>query len=79
MKIPISDVTMKIVLEGEIVSELQLTLQTNAAAYHFAHIVYEINRSKVFSKCKMVDNMFKENEERTSQLINRALELNGES
>ena len=77
-KVPISDVTLKIVLDEKIVSELQLTLQTNAAAYHFAHIVYEIARSKVFSKCKMVDNMFKENEQRIGQLVNRALELEGQ-
>ena len=58
LKCPISDVTMKIVLSEQIVAELQLTLQTNAAAYHFAHVVYEISRSKIFSQVKMVDNMF---------------------
>ena len=39
-KIPISDVTLKIVINKKIVAELKLTIQTNAAAYHFAHKIY---------------------------------------
>lgn len=38
--LPISDVTLKIVLDDKIVAELQLTIQTNAAAYTFAHKIY---------------------------------------
>ncbi len=37
---PISDVTLKIVINNKIVAELQLTIQTNAAAYNFAHKIY---------------------------------------
>jgi hypothetical protein len=37
---PISDVTLKIVISNRIVAELQLTIQTNAAAYNFAHKIY---------------------------------------
>jgi hypothetical protein len=37
---PISDVTLKIVIKKMIVAELQLTIQTNAAAYNFAHKIY---------------------------------------
>ena len=43
----------------EIVAELQLTLQTNAAAYNFAHKIYELDRCVIFSKIKIVDNYFK--------------------
>lgn len=39
-KIPISDVTLKIIINNEILAELQLTVQTNAAAYNFAHKIY---------------------------------------
>jgi hypothetical protein len=39
-KVPISDVTLKIVLNNQIVAELQLTIQTNAATYNFAHKIY---------------------------------------
>ena len=45
-------------------AELQLTLQSNAAAYNFAHKVYELDRSKVFSKAKTVDNYYREYEPR---------------
>jgi len=37
---PISDVTLKILINNRIVAELQLTVQTNAAAYNFAHKFY---------------------------------------
>ena len=57
---PISDVTLKIALNEEIVSELQLTVQANAAAYNFAHKVYELARTKVFSKVKISHNYFEE-------------------
>jgi len=57
---PISDVTLKIVIENKIVSELQLAIQANAATYNFAHKIYELQRTKVFSKIKIVDNYYKE-------------------
>ena len=37
-----------------------MTLQSNAAAYNFAHKVYELKRSEVFSKAKIVENYYKE-------------------
>ncbi len=36
----------------------QLTIQGNAAAYNFAHKIYELQRTKVFSKIKIVHNYF---------------------
>ena len=39
-KIPISDVTLKIIIQNQIIAELQLTIQTNAAAYNFSHKIY---------------------------------------
>ena len=35
---------MNIALNEEIVAELQLSLQTNAMAYSFAHKIYEVSR-----------------------------------
>ena len=55
---PISDVTLKIVINKRIVAQLQLTIQTNAAAYNFAHKIYQLQRTKVFSKLKIVHNYF---------------------
>ena len=75
LKVPISDVTLKIAINEEIVAELQLTLQSNAAAYHYAHVVYELQRSKIFSKTKMVDNKFCEFSQEISQLTNGGLRL----
>lgn len=49
---------MKIAINEEIVAELQLTIQANAAAYNFAHKVYELERTKVFSKLKIVHNYY---------------------
>ena len=63
LEIPISDVTLKIAIKEEVIGELQLTLQSNAAQYHFAHIVYELQRSTIFTKTKMVDNKYKELEQ----------------
>ena len=60
LKLPISDVTLKVAIDQAIVAELQLTLQSNAAAYNFAHKVYELKRSEVFSKAKIVENYYKE-------------------
>ncbi len=73
--LPISDVTLKIVIDNLIVAELQLTIQTNAAAYNFAHKIYELQRTKVFSKMKIVHNYFQESNDDFSQLSNRALSL----
>ena len=61
--LPISDVTLKIVISNRIVAELQLTIQTNAAAYNFAHKIYELQRTKVFSKLKIIHNYFEESNE----------------
>ena len=72
-KVPISDVTLKIAINEEIVSELQLTLQTNAAAYNFAHKVYELSRSKIFSKVKITHNYFEEYESDFCSLVKRGL------
>ena len=47
-------------INKKIVAELQLTLQSNAAAYNFAHKVYELQRSVIFSKAKIVDNYYQE-------------------
>ena len=55
---PISDITLKIAINEEVVSELQLTIQANAAAYNFSHKVYELARTKVFSKIKISHNYF---------------------
>ena len=52
--------TLKIAINKEIVSELQLTIQANAAAYYFAHKVYELARTKVFSKVKISHNYYEE-------------------
>ena len=57
---PISDVTLKVAIDQAIVAELQLTLQSNAAEYNFAHKVYELQRSVIFSKAKIVDNYYQE-------------------
>ena len=50
--------TLKIAINEELVAELQLTVQANAAAYNFAHKIYELQRSKVFSKLKIVHNYY---------------------
>ncbi len=57
-KTPISDVTLKILISNKIVAELQLTIQNNAATYNFAHKIYELQRTKVFSKIKISHNYF---------------------
>lgn len=59
-KTPISDVTLKLAHGDSISSELQLSLQTNKAAYDFAHKIYEFNRTKVFSKIKIINNYYEE-------------------
>ena len=33
-------------------------MQTNVAAYNFAHKIYEFSRSKIFSKIKIVHNYY---------------------
>ena len=72
---PISDVTLKIVISNKIVAQLQLTVQTNAAAYHFAHKIYELQRTKVFSKLKIIHNYFQESNDDFSQFASKALKL----
>jgi ubiquinone/menaquinone biosynthesis C-methylase UbiE len=75
--IPISDVTLKIVINREIVAELQLTVQTNAAAYNFAHKIYELQRTKVFSKLKITHNYFEESQQEFKEQASTALRLMG--
>ena len=72
-KVPISDVTLKIAINEEIVAELQLTLQTNFAAYNFAHKVYELARSKVFSKVKITFNYYEEFQKDFVELVQRSI------
>ena len=72
---PISDVTLKIVINDKIVAQLQLTIQTNAATYSFAHKIYELQRTKVFSKLKIIHNYFQESNNDFSQLATKALSL----
>ena len=74
--LPISDVTLKIIINQQIVAELQLTIQTNAAAYNFAHKIYQLERTKVFSKLKIVHNYFEESNDDFNQLAGKALQLN---
>ena len=75
LEVPISDLTLKIAIREETVAELQLVLNTNAAGYHFTHVVSELQRSTIFSKTKMIDNMFRELNQETSQLTKRALKI----
>ncbi len=72
---PISDVTLKIVIDKKIVAELQLTIQTNAATYNFAHKIYQLQRTKVFSKIKIIHNYFEESKNDFAQLASKALIL----
>ena len=76
-KIPISDVTLNIAINEEIVAELQLTLQTNFAAYNFAHKVYELARSKIFSKIKITHNYYEEYRRDFEDLVKRYIEIGG--
>ena len=78
-KVPISDVTLKIAINEEIVAELQLTLQTNFASYNFAHKVYELARSKVFSKIKITHNYFEEFRKDFVDMVQRSIETGGSS
>jgi hypothetical protein len=57
------------------VAELQLTIQTNAATYNFAHKIYELQRTKVFSKLKIIHNYFDESEDDFKQLASKALSM----
>ena len=66
---------MKIALNEEIVAELQLTLQTNLAAYNFAHKIYEFSRSEIFSKVKIIYNYYEEYKNKFNELIKRILHL----
>ena len=66
---------MKIALNEEIVAELQLTLQTNAAAYNFAHKVYELSRSKIFSKIKVVHNYSEDFMGEFMEMVERRLSI----
>ena len=67
--------TLKIAINEEIVSELQLTIQANAAAYNFSHKVYELARTKVFSKVKISLNYFEEFSGDFKGQVSKALEI----
>ena len=56
-------------------SELQLTVQANAAAYNFAHKVYELQRTKVFSKLKITHNYFEEFQADFKEITMKAIQL----
>ncbi len=62
-------------IDQKIVAELQLTIQTNAATYNFAHKIYELQRTKVFSKIKIIHNYFEESRNDFAQLASKALTL----
>lgn len=66
---PISDITIKILIDQKIVAELQLTLQTNFASYNFAHKIYEFTRSKLFSKIKIIHNYFEEYQKEMNEMV----------
>lgn len=74
-KVPISDVTLKIAINEEVVAELQLTIQSNAATYSFSHKVYELQRTKVFSKLKIVHNYYDEFSKEFRELTSKAIEV----
>ena len=54
---------------------MQLTLQTNVAAYKLAHKVYEIDRCKIFSRIKKIDNDYKEVFGEVAEMTLRALQI----
>ncbi len=54
-----------------------MTIQNNAATYNFAHKIYELQRTKIFSKIKIIHNYFEESKEDFAELANRALHLSG--
>ena len=56
-------------------AELQLTLQTNAAAYNFAHKIYEFSRSEIFSKIKVVHNYTEEFMGEFMEMVERRLSI----
>ena len=60
-------------------AELQLTLQTNFASYNFAHKVYELARSKVFSKIKITHIYFEEFQKDFVELVQRNIETGSSS
>ena len=57
---PISDVIIHIVIRDEVVAELRLIYQSNAAAHKFAIKVDELSRKSMFSTVKIVHNHFEE-------------------
>lgn len=73
--IPISDITLKIALHERIIAELQLTLQSNVATYAFAHKIYELQRSKAFSKIKTVFNYYEEYKKEFNELALGQIEI----
>jgi len=53
---PMSGVTLIIALKNEIIAELQLIYQTNAAAYIFALKIHYFSQPNFFSKIRVIDN-----------------------
>ena len=56
-----------------------MTLQTNFAAYNFAHKVYELARSKVFSKIKISHNYYEEFRKDFVELIQRSIDTESDT
>jgi hypothetical protein len=53
-----SDVTLKIVINNQIIAQLQLTTQSNEKIFNFSHQINQLQRSKLFSKIKAVRNYY---------------------
>lgn len=52
---------------------MQLTLQTNFAAYNYAHKIYELQRTKAFSKIKFIHNYYEEYRKELNHIIQRRI------
>ena len=48
---------------------------TGAIAYNFAHKIYELQRTKVFSKLKITHNYFEESKQDFKELASSAIKL----
>lgn len=75
LKKPTSDINIKI-LFGNVIAELQLAILLNHAEYEFQHKLYEIRRSKFFTKLTQLSIL---NEEITNEYLKaakRIIEIN---
>ncbi len=70
-----SDVTLKIVINNQIIAQLQLTTQSNEKIFNFSHQINQLQRSKLFSKIKAVRNYYEEFNDTFSQLTSQILNL----